>query len=222
MNAYRDLPIRTISFASRNTGDEKLKIVAAIEAVDPAATLTSVVAGLYDGPKLVARWTSKPEDLVNKTVMAAMLVPAGTYRLRAAASDSGGHLGAVDAPLTAELVAAGPLKLSSLVLGAPKDGGGFVPRMDFTSEPAAIVYLEIYGGKPNMPVAGTIEVAETVNGPAIQAAKVQWGATGEPDRFNGFAPIALSSLKPGDYIVRAIVGVEGQPEGRVLRTLRKR
>ena len=222
MNAYRDLPIRSMAFASRNTGDEKMKVVAAIEPIDPAVALTSVVAGLYDGPKLIARWTSKPEDVVNKPVMAALLVPMGTYRLRTSASDAAGHLGAVDESFSAQLTPAGPLKLSSLVLGAAKTGGGFAPQMEFSAEPAAIAYLEIYGGKPNMPVAGTVEVAETVNGPAVQTVQVQWGATAEPDKFNGFAQIALSSLKPGDYIVRAIVGVEGQPEGRVMHTLRKR
>lgn len=222
MNAYRDLPIRSLAFSSRNAGDDKMKIVAAIEAIDPSAALTSVVAGLYDGPKLIARWTSKPEDVANTPVMAALLVPVGTYRLRVAAADASGHLGVVDAPLAAELVPAGPLKLSSLVLGAAKAGGGFAPRLEFSAEAAAIAYLEIYGGKPNMPVAGTVEVAETVNGPAIQAAKVQWGATPEPDKYNGFVQIDLSSLKAGDYVVRAIVGVTDQPEGRVMRTLRKR
>jgi hypothetical protein len=35
----------------------------------------------------------------------------------------------------------------------------------------------------------------------------------------GAVPIA--SLPPGDYIIRAIVSVDGRPVGRVLRTLRK-
>jgi len=128
----------------------------------------------------------------------------------------------VDTPLTAELATAGVLKMSSIVLGVPKDGGGFTPRMEFAAEPTAIVYFELYGGKVNMQIGATIEVAESVNGPAIQTAKVQWGATSEPDKFSGMAQMPLASLAKGDYVVRVIVGVEGQPEGRVTRTLRKR
>ena len=33
--------------------------------------------------------------------------------------------------------------------------------------------------------------------------------------------IPIGALPPGDYIVRAIVSLEGQPAGRVSRTLRK-
>jgi VWFA-related protein len=221
-NAYRDLPLRTAVFTSRNTGDDKIKIVATIEPIDPAAAVTQVVAGVYDGNKLVARWTSKPEDVANRPVLAALLVPAGNYRLRAAANNAAGQVGVVDTPLAAELTPAGPLKLSSLVLGAAKPGGGFAPRMEFGSEQSAIGYLELYGGKADLQVAGVVEIAESVSGPALQSINIQWGATEEAGKYNGIAQIPLGSLKPGDYIVRAIVGVVGDQEGRVIRTLRKR
>ena len=223
LKPYRDLPLRVSAFSSRNAGDDKMKIVATIEPLDPAAALTSVIAGLYDASgKLVAQWSSKPEDVTSQPVLAALVAPAGTYRLRAAASDGTGRVGAVDTPLAAELTTAGVLKLSSMVLGAPKADGGFAPKMEFSTEPAAIVYLELYGGRTNMQISAQVEVAESLNGPAIQTAQVQWGATSEPDKFNGLAQVPLAALAPGDYVVRAIVGVEGQPEGRVTRTLRKR
>ena len=44
----------------------------------------------------------------------------------------------------------------------------------------------------------------------------------DPD--NGFAAmgsVAVGALPPGDYIVRAIVGLEGSAPTRVVRTLRK-
>jgi len=221
-NAYRGLPLRTAVFTSKNSGDDKIKVVATIEPLDSAATLTQVVAGVYDGDKLIGRWTSKPEDVATRPILAALLVPPGNYRLRAAANDAAGHLGAVDTPLAAELTAAGPLKISSLVLGGPKPAGGFAPHMEFGGEPNAIAYVEIYGGKPNLQVAGVVELAESVNGPALQSISIQWGATDEAGKYNGVAQLALGSLKPGDYVVRAIIGVVGEPEGRVLRTLRKR
>lgn len=222
VKAYRDLPLRVAALTSRTTGDEKILVVAIIEPIDPALALTSVAAGLYDGPKLIAQWSSRPEDLTTKPIKAALAAAPGTYRLRAAASDAAGHLGAVDMPLTVGLTTAGPLKLNSIVLGSPREGGGFTPRLEFTTEPIAIVNFELYGGKTNMQLGATVELAESLNGPAIQRAKVQWGATPDPDRFDGMAQLPLAALAPGDYVVRVIVGLEGQPEGRITRTLRKR
>lgn len=45
------------------------------------------------------------------------------------------------------------------------------------------------------------------------------GAAG--DRHSATAAIPIGALTPGDYIVRATVGIVGQPATRVERTLRK-
>ena len=46
-------------------------------------------------------------------------------------------------------------------------------------------------------------------------------ATNEPDKFIVNAAIPIGALPPGDFIVRAIVGLEDQPAGRVYRIFRK-
>ncbi len=221
VRAYRDLPLRSTSFFARGA-DQKLTVGALVEPLDPAVTLTSVVAGLYAGSKLVSEWVSKPEDLAILPVKAGLLAAPGAYRLRVAASDTAGHVGVVDASLNTELAAAGSLKLSSLVLGVPNAAGAFVPRLSFSSEPMAMVYFELYGGRANMQIGASIELAASVNGPALATAPPKWGGTSEADRFSGTAQIPIDGLPPGDYVVRAIVGLDGQPEGRILRTLRKR
>jgi VWFA-related protein len=227
VSPYRDLPLRATGFSSRNVGGDKMKVVAVIDALDPAVTLTAAVAGLFDASgKLTAQWIAKPEDVTGRPVLGGMLAPPGTYRLRVAASDSAGHLGAVDTQLIVELTPAGSLKLSSLVLGAPRAGGGFSPRLEFTTEPTAIVLFELYGGKPNMQLGAAIEISDSLNGPALlqlSGADIKWSATAaEPDLFTATAQLPIASLKPGDYVVRAIVGIAGEQEGRVVRTLRKR
>jgi len=70
-------------------------------------------------------------------------------------------------------------------------------------------------------VTARMEVAASADGPAI--ASVQPGGTGtsEPDRFILTAEIPIASLAPGDYVVRAVVSMAGQPEGRVTKTFRK-
>jgi hypothetical protein len=64
-------------------------------------------------------------------------------------------------------------------------------------------------------------VATTLNGQPLLQMMPAVDPTGEADRFNVTAAIPLGALPPGDYVIRAIVGLEGQPEGRVVRTLRK-
>ena len=46
------------------------------------------------------------------------------------------------------------------------------------------------------------------------------GPTNEPDKLQVFGEIPVDKLAPGDYVIRAIVQMEGQPEGKVIRTLR--
>jgi hypothetical protein len=45
--------------------------------------------------------------------------------------------------------------------------------------------------------------------------------TGEDGKFVVTGTIPVGALKPGDYVIRAVVTVEGQGSGRVIRTLRK-
>jgi VWFA-related protein len=219
---YRDVAIRAQAFASRNTGDDKLKLAVVVDPIDPSVTFSAVAIGLYDAAgKLVAQWTARPENLTEKPMMAALLIAPGTYRMRVAANDAGGATGVVDSSITPALTTAGPLKLSNVVLGIA-GAGGFVPRLEFAAEPAAIVFFEMYGGRANMQLGAQIQVSETVEGPTVATAPVQWSASAEPDKFNGRGEIPLAALKSGDYVVRVVVAADGQPEGRVIQTLRKR
>ena len=87
----RDLPLRVTGFASRQSGQQNVKVVAVAEPIDPTTELASAALGLIDGNgKLVAQAPFEAADLKpGQPVMAAMLVPPGSYRLRAAATDSG-------------------------------------------------------------------------------------------------------------------------------------
>jgi hypothetical protein len=106
------------------------------------------------------------------------------------------------------------------VLGVSK-GGAFSPRMDFTCEPSALAYLEVYGQPGREPMWVSFELATTVNGPALVTTPAAIEATRTRDRFVATGAIPIETWPPGDYVVRGIGGVKGQPTGRVLRTLRK-
>jgi VWFA-related protein len=219
---YRDLPLRGIGFPSRTQGDN-IMILSLLESLDRAATLKSAAMGMYNSTgQLVAQWAARDTEVDRKVIAAGLSVPTGTYRLRVAAIDTAGRAGTADYEVAAELTPAGPLKMSALVLGLWRNGA-FEPRLQFANEPVAMAYVELYGRPPGTggQVALAFELATTLNGPALLAVPGVVSATTENDKFIVNAAIPIGALPPGDFIVRAIVGLEDQPAGRVYRIFRK-
>jgi hypothetical protein len=219
-DAFGDLPLRSTAFSTRNSGDDKIKLVTLFESTDSASKLTAAMIGVYDEKgTLKGQWTAQSSDLAQPTVMAALAVAPGKYRLRVAATDAAGRSGTVDSDLAAALIVAGPIGLSDMAFGTAGQAG-LTPVIQFGNQSSAVAFLELYG-RPTAPLGAKIELAATPDGPALNAVPVAAAASSDPDRFTLTGTIPLDSLKPGDYVVRAIIGVQGQPEGRVLRTLRK-
>lgn len=218
---YRDLPLRAAAYASRNAGSDEMKVVAVFEPIDSADRLASASLALFDDKNtLKKQWTAQPADLARHPTIAAVTAPAGTYRMRVAAVDATGRAGTVDYPLTVELPRADPLRLSSLVLGT-QAGGTFAPRLDFGGEAVAIGYLEIYGVPKAATIAVNLDVAKTNDGAALATADTTVGAGSAEDVRVAYGGFAIDNLQPGDYLMRAVVTLDGKPVGRVVRTLRK-
>jgi VWFA-related protein len=219
---FRDLPLRAVGFVSNNPEDGRLKVVCLMEPAEPSVQLAAAAAGLFDeNGRLVAQWTAETGNLKSIPLTGALVAPRpGTYRLRAAASDAAGRSGTVDYEVAAGLVPAGPLAMSSLVLGLSRPGG-FAPRLQFGSEPVALAYLEIYG-RIESGVSVAAEIARSADGPAISPAIPGAVRTiaGE-DRAVATVALPIGALPPGDYVVRVTVTAPGAPSGRVLRVLRK-
>ena len=217
-----DLPLRATGYAALGSPDGlTMKVVAVSEPIDPTVKLTAWSAALFDGQGRLTRQVSATADqLASFPVTAAILVPPGTYRMRVAAVDAAGRSGSVDTEVSAETTAAGALKLSSLVAGLSRSGG-FVPKMQFSNEPVAIGFLEIYGGVAGAPVGAIVEVARTLDGPPLVTTRLAIEATNDPTMFRASGAIPIGALPPGDYVVRALVGIQDKPFGRVVRTIRK-
>jgi VWFA-related protein len=217
---FRELPLRAIGYASRDAAG-KVKVVAMAEPVEPAVQIRSASAAVFDAQgKLTAQSTADAAALASTPVVLGLVAPQGVYRLRVAATDSEGRAGTADYEFSAELVPAGPLTVSSVMLGLSRSGG-FIPRMLFGSEPVAIAYMEIYGDPGASPVSVMMELAGTPDGPARLSIPGAVSATRAADRRIATGAIPIGALPPGDYIVRAVVAMEGQPAGRVSQTIRK-
>jgi hypothetical protein len=85
----------------------------------------------------------------------------------------------------------------------------------------AIGYVEFVGGTAGVGVRASIEIAKTAAGPAIIATPLAIQASQDAGRFSARGALPIGALPPGDYVVRALVGGDGQPIGQITRTMRK-
>jgi hypothetical protein len=220
--AYTDLALRSSGLTSRTAGSEEVKVVAMFEAIDPAAALSAASVALFDEKNtLKKQWTAQPADLAKRPVMAALSAPPGTYRVRVAAVEAAGRAGTTDYELKVEVPRADPLKLSTLVLGTQQPGGGFLPRLDFATESVAIGLLEIYNVPKGGAVTFSLDIVQTPDGTPIANAETTVTQGGTEDMRVAYGGFNIASLAPGDYLMRAVVSLDGKPVGKVVRTLRK-
>jgi hypothetical protein len=219
--AYRDLPLRAASFTARTPGDDRVKIVTLFEPSAPGTTLTAAAVGLFDKDgKLAAQWTAQGGELGRQPVIAALAANPGTYRVRVAAVDGAGRRGTVDEEVVAEAPRSGPVTLSALLLGIVPDGA-FAPKLQFAGEAAAVAYLEVYGASRTAALDVRFELAPSADAAPLLTAPGQSPGPGSTDLRIAYGVFPLAPLPPGDYLVRAVVAVDGRVVGRVERTLRK-
>jgi hypothetical protein len=220
-DSRRDLPLRAAAYPARGQTKDALKVVVVVESPDPNDEISAAVVGMYDERgRLAAQVTLRKEELANRPAFTAISAKPGTYRLRVAAADSGGRTGTVDTQIEARLTKADPVLLSAMVLGTP-GSGGFSPRLVFSAEPSLIAYFEIYGVPKATEVDVVFELATTPDGPALGTAQGRLQLGGEDGTWQVSGGIGLSQMPPGDYLLRALVTIDGRAAGRVVRTLRK-
>ena len=219
-DTYRELPLRSAAYISREGSADKVRVVVMLEPAERMTALNAATVGLYDDQgKLVVQATADQDALARTPPMIAMVAKTGTYRVRVAATDAAGRAGTVDSALDAQLTGDGQLKLSSLVLGVAEDGR-FAGRMQFYDEPTAVAYLEIYG-LPRGELSAELQLAGTEGGPAaVRGAMRITGGASDGQRV-ALGGIPIGQLPPGDVLVRAVVSLDGRPIGAASRTLRK-
>ena len=95
-----------------------------------------------------------------------------------------------------------------------------VPALIFRDEEKIVGVLEMYGQLTGK-ISARMEIAASLNGEAIATVQPGGRQTSEPDKFILTGELPIAALAPGDYVVRAFVGMDGQPEGKVIKTFRK-
>jgi VWFA-related protein len=219
---FRALPLRATAYVSRMAGQSSLKIVGAAEPADPSTELKSAAFGLFDAKGKLAAQTSADGKEVLLPFVAALPGAQGPYRLRFAAVDTSGRAGTVDYSFRADLTGIiGNLRASGMALGTT-GGGLFTPRLQFRTERDAIALFEMYGSPPRgAELTVRLEVAPDDDDPALAGGPATIRPSTEDDSRMVIGSIAIASLPPGDYVVRALVSVDGRVTARITRTLRK-
>jgi VWFA-related protein len=219
--SYPDLPLRVVGLSSPNPGDTKLTVVALVEPLDRSVALESAAFGLIDQRgRLVAQWTANARELGSLPVTAAGLASPGRYRLRVAAIDTTGRRGSADYEVLAEPITAGGLTFTTMVLGVSYERS-FVPKLQFVREPTANGSFEMLGPPPAGTLSVALELAGSEDGAALARVPGTVVATENPDRRRATGVVPIGQLPPGDYVLRAIVSVDGRPIATLIRILRK-
>ena len=219
---HRDLLLRAAAFPFRNTDKEKIKVVIALEPADAATTLTSAAFAVINvNGQIVAEWTEEGAGVVLRPLVTAAVVPPGDYRLRAAAVDTTGRRGAVDYEFAATLAGAEPFKLGTLMAGIA-DRGSFRPRLQFSATNASATgYVEIYGSPaPGASVTATLELALAADAPALASGTANILMSTDADRRVATGDVPIAGVAPGDYVMRAVVRLDGRVVGQATRTIR--
>jgi hypothetical protein len=218
--SFPDLKLNATAIVSRGPAGKGLAILTLVEPADPSVKLKELTAGVVDiAAGKIQPFRADEKQLAARPIALPMSAEPGKVKIRVAAVDEGGKGGAVDVDLSTELTPAGPMKLGGIMLLAPR-WTSFSPQITFSTEEEVGVYLEIYGDV-SKGLSAKVEIAATPDGPAIETTKPGGAGTTEADKFILNAKLPISKLAPGDYVVRAIIQVPDQPEGRVMRTLRK-
>jgi hypothetical protein len=220
--AFRDLPLRATIYTSRTAQTGKVSVVCAFDSSDPSAKIVEASVVLFDSKgKAGAQWTGQPAALKASPVVAMFAAPGpGTYRMRLAAVDTSGAAGTINEDVRIEAVSPGTPLTSALVLGT-QDSAGFAPRLQFVDEKVATAVVEIFGVSKAANVTAKFEFAESEEGPA--AATLPGTVQAPRDDFRiALVQIPVAQMPAGDFVVRAVIAVDGQPlAAKPFHTLRK-
>jgi hypothetical protein len=217
---FTDLPLRGAVYPSR-TQDGRVRLVVLFEPADPATKLTAAAVVAFDAKGTGRPWAAEAKELTSRPVRSAIDVQPGMYRVRIAATDDRGRGGTVDIEAAAQIVDAGALKMSAMVLGVAPSGS-FSPRLQFDAgDPQAIGYVEIYGVAKDAKLGVTFELAQTDGGPAMATGPSQIASGPTEDARIAFGGFGIGPMEPGDLLMRAVVTLDGKRIGVVSRTLRK-
>jgi VWFA-related protein len=228
-----EIPIKLTTYSFRDPQGERLRLLVAAEidrSINPEGRIAvGYVLVDFDG-KLAASQldttlpASARRDGQTARYFSTVLADPGKYTLKLAVVDDAGRRGSVERVVHAALKAAGPVRVTDLLVASDAGAEGGIPLApavsgDFTGG-TLHGYLELFADAPETLdlAAVTLEVAETETSPALERVEVPLRAPDDDTRCRiAGAGVSLAQLPPGNYVARAVIAVGGRTIGQVTR-----
>jgi VWFA-related protein len=233
--ASNEIGLKLSTFTFRDPESDKLRILMAAEidrTGNPEGRLSLAYVMTDDKGRIVNsqldREVKAPVDSSNMQTYTGFIVSetTGPHVLKIAVIDDRGRRGSVEHNFKPALTPVGPFRVTDMLIADDRaNPGTFTPVLsgEFTSG-MVTGFVEIYSESADALKNATVffEVAQNEGARALDGAagKVQPASAESPIKraIEGSVPTAL--LPQGEYVIRAVVSVDGQRLGHVARPFR--
>ena len=230
-----DLPMRATTYTYRDaaSGNDRILLATEVDRLEdtPADIVLGFVVTDAEG-KVVAdgvkRATLEPATGPRGPVLqhaSALVVPAGTYALKLAAIDGAGRVGSLERTVRAWDLSGVPLAVGDLMVVDGALGAGQALRAPVEARLTSgrlAAYIELYAAQPASFDATEvrIEVAAEESGPALAGGVARLSPGPENGTRLASAIVPVPTLRPGTYVARAVVSLEGKNVALLTRPVR--
>jgi VWFA-related protein len=228
------LPFKLTTYAFQDPDSAKIRLLVGIETDRPdvgrlAMGLALVKPDGEAGPTFFQPSVDPPGGGSGpQTYFATMLADPGKYMLKAALLDSKGHRGSLERPVMAYMTRISRFRVTQLLIGDAKSpnasAGEIAPTVSGTfSGETMHAYMELFADAPAA-FDGTSVRLDVVPArgtrPAESAPAILQPAGSDPKVRAAAASVAISLLPAGDYVVHAVVTIDGKDAGEMTRPFR--
>ena len=215
-----EVPLEVATYATHAEAPDKVRVVVSAT-VPEAAGFVPAEWGyvVINGGKAVggSRGQIVPELRERWSGTSAIVIAAGTYRIRTAVVAVDGRIATLDLPLAAGLRAAGSVTASDLMVGVSGESR-LVPRARLARGEAAIAMLELSSNEPLTATTGAVELTRAgTTKPALRGDMVLGARASDKTIVIAQSTLDLSTLEPGTYMTSAVLSRAAQPFARVSR-----
>ena len=229
--AIAGLPMRVSSFAMRGPSGKDVQLMIHAEVGADYTEQQMVVLGFVIADtrgKVVQRRAgnsalrpSIPGEASALQVTTSVTLPPGDYTMKLAVAD-GDRVGSVDHPVHARLGRVGTVVVSDLVLGGVTTATPIMPPPMGTTVTTDYLQgiIEAYGSSASA-ITGRLDVATAIDGPALATAPISTVPAGS-DRAVLGQVLSIRDLRPGRYVLRAVVALPNVPSQTIIRTFERR
>ena len=214
-----DLPIALAAHSVRGDELTTLKVLIRADIAHGLPTIAPVryAALIIGADDTLVMNTTGVTNADGAVLLSTQLVP-GQYRLRMGAIDGTGRAGTVEVPILVAIRSAGGLQLSDVIVGT-ESHGALAPSIYATAGKPLIPTLELstedVSRFARTRVAFEIRRAGIDNVVAAGEARLESTIYERQQIARGL--VATDALTPGEYVLSAIVKIDGLAAGRVSR-----